>query len=70
MLLNTVAFRQLRDTRPTLATEGALFGSFYEVRAVMAACIDRVLAGAEVRQALRAAKIRADQILQAYNARF
>lgn len=67
---HTVAFRQLRDTRPTLATQGALFGSFYEVRAVMAACIDRVLAGAEVRKSLDAAKVRADQILQAYNARF
>lgn len=67
---HTVAFGQFRATRPSPATAGALFGSFYEVRAVLHASIDRVLHGAEVQQTLNAAKVRADQIIQAYNARF
>lgn len=67
---HTVAFRQFRDTRPSAATSGALFGSFYEVRAVLHASIDRVLAGANVQDTLLAAKRRADQLIGAYNARF
>jgi len=67
---HTVAFEQFRATRPTLATAGARFGSFYEVRSVLLDAIDRVLAGADVQGTLDAAKARADQILRAYNARF
>jgi sn-glycerol 3-phosphate transport system substrate-binding protein len=66
---HTVAVEQFRQTRPTVATAGALFGSFYEVRAVLHAAIERVLAGADADAALRAAKARADQIIRAYNAR-
>ncbi|GGO38078.1 ABC transporter substrate-binding protein [Deinococcus humi] len=66
---HTVAVEQLRRTRPTAATAGALFGSFYEVRAVLHAAIERVLVGADAAEALRAAKARADQIIRAYNAR-
>ncbi|EYB67255.1 hypothetical protein DEIPH_ctg046orf0058 [Deinococcus phoenicis] len=67
---HAAAFEQFRATRPTPATSGALFGSFYEVRAVLHASIDRVLKGADVTGTLRAAKARADQIIRAYNARF
>lgn len=66
---HTVAVEQFRRTRPTAATAGALFGSFYEVRAVLHAAIERVLDGADAAEALRAAKARADQIIRAYNAR-
>jgi len=66
---HTVAVKQFRRTRSTPATAGALFGSFYEVRAVLHAAIERVLSGAEVGSALKAAKARADEIIRAYNAR-
>lgn len=67
---HTVAVEQFRSTRASPATAGALFGSFYEVRAVLHAAIERVLAGADVAASLRAAQTRADQIIHAYNARF
>lgn len=67
---HTVAFRQFRESNPSAATAGALFGSFYEVRAVLHASIDRVLAGADVPSTLQAARKRADEIIRAYNARF
>ncbi|WP_185974767.1 extracellular solute-binding protein [Deinococcus detaillensis] len=66
---HTVAVEQFRRTRSTPATAGALFGSFYEVRAVLHAAIERVLGGAEVGASLRVAKARADEIIRAYNAR-
>lgn len=66
---HTVAVEQFHRTRSTPATAGALFGSFYEVRAVLHAAIERVLAGAEVGASLKAAKRRADEIIRAYNAR-
>lgn len=67
---HATAFEQFRASKATPATAGALFGSFYEVRAVLHATIDRVLAGAEVGAALKTAKARADEIIRAYNARF
>ncbi len=67
---HTVAVDQFRSTRASPATAGALFGSFYEVRAVLHAAIERVLAGADVAASLKAAQTRADEIIHAYNARF
>lgn len=67
---HTVAFEQFRQTRPSAATAGARFGSFYEVRSVLHASIDRVLAGADVQTTLKTARLRADEIIRAYNARF
>lgn len=64
----TIAFTQLLETTPNQATAGALMGSFLDTRTIVGEAIQRVLQGADVEEAMEAAKVLADDRLREYNA--
>lgn len=68
--VQTVAFNQLLKTEPSVATGGALMGSFIEVRKIIEESIQKVLSGQAVDATLQDAKNRADKAIGDYNKNF
>ncbi|WP_117237806.1 ABC transporter substrate-binding protein [Thermus sediminis] len=64
----TTAIQQLATSKVNNASAGCLMGSFPEIRQYVEAAWEEVLRGRPAREALAAAKARADQALARYNA--
>lgn len=64
------AFGQLLETKPNVATGGALMGDFQSIRTIIGEAWQKVLNGEEVDAVLTEAKTLADAKLAEYNANF
>ena len=62
-----VAFNQLLDTKVNEASAGGLAGSVYDNRTIIEQAIQKILAGARPENAMKEAKVLADQKLSEYN---
>jgi sn-glycerol 3-phosphate transport system substrate-binding protein len=64
------AFGQLLETKPNVATGGALMGDFQSIRTIIGEAWQKVLNGEDVDAVLEEAKKLADAKLAEYNANF
>ncbi|MFC6591079.1 ABC transporter substrate-binding protein [Deinococcus lacus] len=68
--LQTVAFEQLTETKPSPATAGGLNGAALETRKIVEEGVQKILNGSDVDSAVQETQQRANDALKQYNANF